>query len=140
MIRSVVTFGRRTLTATLALILLAGCAAHRASSATPDEPPAADEGSAGAAAAPEAKIHISYAHPADFLDSTVVTKYSGAQTLALPAHDPGATIVRFDTGVVVWQFAVAKDFLSGVPVLGSAAKKYTPSEIKYGELPAHFTA
>ncbi|HLW71546.1 MAG TPA: hypothetical protein VKS22_13100 [Candidatus Binataceae bacterium] len=130
----------RLLIASLAFALIAGCTTHRETSAPPDQPAAADDTVASAPAAPEAKIHISYAHPGDFLDSLSVTKYSSAQTLDVPVHDSGATLVRFDTGVVVWEFAVAKDLLSGVPMVGSGPKKYTPAEIKYGDLPAHFIA
>jgi hypothetical protein len=138
MIVSVTTSGLRALITTLALALIAGCAAQHTTPATTDQPPAADQ--ASAPSTPEAKIHISYAHPDDFLDSMIVTKYSSAQTLASPAQDAGATIVRFDAGVVVWQFTVARDFLSGVPVVGSGGKRYRPGEVKYGELPDHFLA
>src|SRR5579863_10034153 len=77
----------RLLIASLAFALIAGCTTHRETSAPPDQPAAADDTVASAPAAPEAKIHISYAHPGDFLDSLSVTKYSSA--------DPRRSRARF---------------------------------------------
>jgi hypothetical protein len=137
---SAMNLGLCPLAAMLVIALIGGCAAHQSAPPAPAQTPAADQRPVGGPAAPEAKIHISYAHRDEFLDSLIVTKYSSAQSLASPAQDTGATIVRFDTGIVVWQFAVAKAFLSGVPGLGSAEKGYAPAEVKYGDLPEHFEA
>lgn len=133
----------RLLAASITMILviatIGGCAAHQATPAISDQP-APDQTASGGTAPPEAKIHISYAHRDEFLDSMVVTKYSSADALAARAQENGAAIIRFDTGIVVWQFAVAKAFLSGMPGLGSGEKGYAPAEVKYGDLPPHFDA
>jgi hypothetical protein len=77
----------------------------------------------------------------DYLSSLSVTKYSGAEPLKTDATKGGqATTVRFAGGVTVWQFAVEKGFLTGVPVIGATQKPYAPAEVKYGVLPAHFDA
>jgi hypothetical protein len=129
------TGGRTLLLSWVALALtVSGCGAGKP---IPAAPPPTDQAVANT---PEAKIHVSYAHTDDYLDSMVVTKYAAADTLVAPANDAGAAIVRFDAGVVVWQFAVEKAFLSGLPVVGSGGKKYAPAEIKYGDLPEHFLA
>ena len=127
----------RKLAIASALIVMAGCASHHETPATPaaGATPASDA-SAGA----EAKVHINYSHPGDFLSSLIVTKYSGAETLKTLATGGGtATIVRLDGGIVVWQFAVEKSMLTGVPLIGPAEQRYSPTEVKYGDLPDHFT-
>jgi hypothetical protein len=90
---------------------------------------------------PEAKIHISYSHSNDFLNSLAVTKYSGAENLpALAAGGKdGASLIRFEGGIVVWQIELDKSFMSGVPVLGSEEKPEAVKEVKYGMLPKQFT-
>ncbi|HXR24377.1 MAG TPA: hypothetical protein VN742_03370 [Candidatus Binataceae bacterium] len=121
------------------LVLIAGCASHQGTSPTADASasPAAAETSAG----PEAKIHVSYAHPGDYLSSLAVTKYSGAQPLkTIPTKDGDAITARFDGGVTVWQVGVEKGLLAGVPMIGTEAQRYAPAEVKYGELPPHFVA
>jgi hypothetical protein len=123
----------------LGLILATGCGSHK------DKPPvvAASETPAAEAtpAGPEAKIHISYAHPGDYLNSLAVTKYSDAQPLkTFQTKDGQATTVRFDGGVTVWQLGAEKGFLSRVPVIGTAPPQYAPTQVKYGDLPAHFIA
>lgn len=123
--------------ATLAVpILAAGCSAHKNTDQTTNAPQSTDN---APLPGPEAKIHISYAHPNDFLSSLTVTKYSAAQTvLALDAKDGRApAIIRFDGGVGVWQIDVDKSLLSDVPVLGHD-KAYALTEVKYGVVPARF--
>jgi hypothetical protein len=119
-----------------ALIVVTGCASHHEPPATPTAgatPPS--DASSGA----EAKVHINYSRPGDFLSSLIVTKYSGAETLKTVAtRDGAATIVRLDGGIVVWQFAVEKSMLTGVPLIGPAEQRYSPTEVKYGDLPDHF--
>lgn len=122
-------------------LLTSGCAAHKtvddaAGQTVANVPQSTDN---APLPGPEAKIHISYAHPNDFLGSLTVTKYSAAQTLlTLDAKGGGAaSIVRFDGGVGVWQVDVDKSLLSDVPVLGRD-KSYAPSEVKYGAVPARF--
>ncbi len=88
-----------------------------------------------APAGPEAKIHISYSHPGDYLQALVVTKYSGAETIAPGAA--GASIVRFDGGVEVWRFGDEQGVFSDLP-MGGSTKNFAVSEVKYGNLPAHF--
>ena len=90
---------------------------------------------------PEAKIHVSYSHPNDFLSSLVVTKYSGAENLATAAAggNDAASIIRFEGGIVVWEIGLEKSFMSGVPVLGKEEKPEALKEVKYGVLPREFT-
>ncbi len=126
----------RILVIAAALISAAACASHHETPATPAAGPTpASDASAGA----EAKVHINYSHPGDFLSSLIVTKYSGAENLkTIATSDGAATIVRLDGGIVVWQFAVEKSMLSGVPLIGPGERRYSPAEVKYGDLPDHF--
>jgi hypothetical protein len=89
---------------------------------------------------PEAKIHISYALPNDFLTSLVVTKYDSAEDVATKSagKDFNASIVRFHGGLIVWQVGVEKSILGEVPVLGKD-KHNAPSEVKYASVPTDFT-
>jgi hypothetical protein len=120
-----------------ALVSAAACASHHETPAPPAAGPApASDASAGA----EAKVHINYSHPGDFLSSLIVTKYSGAENLkSIPSADGPATIARLEGGILVWQFAVEKGMLSGVPLIGPGERRYSPTEVKYGDLPDHFT-
>lgn len=123
----------------LEAIVGAGCGSHKTPSAVAAaaESPAAAETPAG----PEAKIHISYAHPGDYLSALTVTKYAGAQPLkTIPTKDGDASTIRFDGGVTVWQLAVEKGLLASVPMIGQTTHGYSPAEVKYGDLPPHFVA
>lgn len=116
-----------------------GCGSHQTTPLAPDAAasPAAEQSPAG----PEAKIHVSYARPGDYLSALTVIKYSGAQPLkTIPTKDGTAITVRFDGGVTVWQLGVEEGFLAGVPMIGTAERRYTPEEVKYGALPPHFAA
>ncbi len=130
----------RSVSAILAAALIFGCASHKKAPAeSPTAAPATDENPEDQSGAPEAKIHISYSRPGDFLSSMIVTKYDGADTLRTGISPEGTTAtVRFSGGVIVWQFAVEKAFLSGVPLIGGKPKPYAPDEVKYGSLPEHF--
>jgi len=122
--------------AILAAGLSPGCSSHSALPA-----PSASAAAEAMPAGPEAKIHVSYAHPDDFLTSLTVTKYSAAQPLkTIPTKDGDAMTVRFEGGLIVWQFDVEKGLLAGVPVVGGKESRYAPPEVKYGELPQHFAA
>jgi hypothetical protein len=127
--------------ALLVPLLASGCAAHKSTdrAVSQTEVNAPQTTDTAPLPGPEAKIHISYARPNDFLGSLTVTKYSAAQTLlTLDAKNSGAaSIVRFDGGVGVWQVDVDKSLLSDVPVLGRD-KGYSPTEVKYGAVPARF--
>jgi hypothetical protein len=130
------TSGLRMLALCAAVSIAAGCAAHHDTIA-PTNPAATAAGDA--ASGPEAKVQINYSHPGDFLSSLAVTKYSGAQILkTLTTKDGTATVVRFEGGVLVWQFAVAKSMMAGVPLIGHEERRYSPTEVKYGILPDHF--
>jgi hypothetical protein len=123
----------------LGLIIATGCSSHKdkVPAVAASETPSVEATPAG----PEAKIHISYSHPEDYLSSLVVTKYSAAQPLkTFQTNDGQATTVRFDGGVTVWQLGVEKGFLSRVPMIGTSTPQYAPTQVKYGELPAHFVA
>jgi len=89
---------------------------------------------------PEAKIHISYALPNDFLSSLVVTKYDSADDVPTKStgKDANASIVRFHGGLVVWQIGVERSVLGQLPVLGKD-KHTAPRQVKYGSVPAEFT-
>ena len=118
----------------VAAILFAGCSSRNELAAPSN--PSADSGPAGA----EAKIHINYSHPGDYLASMTVTKYSSAQILQTTNTKNGdASVVRFDGGISVWDFAVEKSVFSGVPLIGHEEHRYNPTEVKYGTLPDHFT-
>jgi hypothetical protein len=88
---------------------------------------------------PEAKIHISYSRPGDFLTSLVVTEYASADiVLSRADKDPSASIIRFDGGVVVWQISLERGFLADMPML--RRHEVTPvNEVKYGVMPQYFT-
>lgn len=113
-----------------------GCspfARHKASPAAADDAQsAADSMLPG----PEAKIHISYSHPGDYLKSLVVTKYSDAATIA-PGPN-GASIVRFDGGVEVWRFKHAEAGVFANLPIGGSTGNFAISEVQYGLLPSHF--
>jgi hypothetical protein len=120
---------------TIFLAVVAGCASHRDASAPPNPTTAADSAGAG----PEARIHINYSHPGDFLSALSVTKYSSAQILKTTDTKNGvASVVRFEGGILVWDFYVEKSVLTGVPLIGHEEKRYSPAEVKYGSLPDHF--
>ncbi|HZP46470.1 MAG TPA: hypothetical protein VFB15_12550 [Candidatus Binataceae bacterium] len=114
-------------------VVLAGCGTHQSA---PPEPAAAEE-----PASPEARISITYSHPGDHLQSMVVTKYGGAQTLRTGETSQGsASVVRFDGGVVVWEFAAPeKGLVQDLPLLGHKHEPpLAPQQVKYGTLPAGF--
>jgi hypothetical protein len=103
---------------------------------------AAPTPSDSAAPAPaQAKIHVSYARPDDFITSLVVTKYYGADTLlTTPGKTGASSIIRFAGGIVVWQFGADKGLLSGVPVIGAHEDRpYQVSEVEYSVVPKGFT-
>jgi hypothetical protein len=131
---------RLLLAATLTFALAAGCGARKpAPSSSQAQNTSSDQGAGNQLAPPEAKIHVSYSHPDDYLQSMTVTKYEGAQLLRGGSGDQNSgETVRFEGGIVVWQFAIEKPLLSSVPVIGGNQKRYAPSEIKYGALPDHF--
>jgi hypothetical protein len=123
----------------LLLAVIAGCALRQNTSAAPAA--SATTAAPDTTAGPEAKIHVTYAHPGDYLSALTVTKYSGAQPLTTnPTKDGDAITARFEGGIPVWQFGVEKGLLGGVPMIGTAGSGYAPAEVKYGDLPAHFTA
>jgi len=140
-------YAPRRFALTLAMCVLpavaVGCALHKSAA-----PSTGDSGGAQAqmpdnaqSPAAEAKIHISYAHPGDFLSSLIVTKYSAATDLRIGAvsKDGDASIVRFDGGAVVWEIGLEKSLLSGVPGLHREQKHDALAEVKYGVLPKDFT-
>jgi hypothetical protein len=127
----------------LLVAALLGCSSRQQTAATGGPSgaigPTSDNAPSPAA---EAKLKISYARPDDFLTALAVTKYSGAQTLATSDTKSGsAAVIRFEGGVVVWQIGAEKSLLSNVPVVGRKEDKpYAITELKYGMMPAHFTA
>lgn len=128
----------RPLLVLLPLLTVLGCASRDSSSET--TPSSNASPATEAIPGPEAKIQISYSHPNDYLSSMVVTKYSAAQVLETYATKAGsASVVRFDGGVTVWQFAVEEQMLAGVPMLGrKERRREAPKEVKYGVLPGDF--
>lgn len=121
----------------LVLSLVCGCGSRKPAPAPPDQTASGDNNTSQTPT-PEAKIHISYTHPGDYLRTLTVTKYQGAQLLRSGGADPNASsTVRFQAGVVVWQFNVEKGLFGGIPGL-SERKEYAPVEVKYGALPTHF--
>jgi hypothetical protein len=131
------------LLATLLMIIqLAACASPR----NPPAPSSADSSDSQSSdnalpPSPDAKVHISYSRPGDFLSSLIVTKYSSAEPLlAIPGgKDGSAAIVRFEGGIVVWQIAVEKSLLNSMPLIGKD-QPYAVTEVKYGTMPRHFVA
>ncbi|MGH9771175.1 MAG: hypothetical protein ACRD4Q_05700 [Candidatus Acidiferrales bacterium] len=115
---------------------LGGCAAKK-----PAAPAAAsDTGDQNAAAAliPHASIHVSYAHPRDYLKSLLVTKYSGANILLTsPGKQGSAAIVRFEGGITIWGINVDKSVLANLPLL-DFQREYARKKISYGMMPKHF--
>lgn len=122
----------------LFLALSCGCGSRKPAPA-PQDQTASSDNNAAQTPAPEAKIHISYTHPGDYLRTLTVTKYEGAQMLRSGggANPNASSTVRFQAGIVVWQFNVEKGFLGGIPGLNER-KEYAPAQVKYGALPAHF--
>jgi hypothetical protein len=121
----------------LLTIFAIGCSLHKSTSPPPTPPPQAADNNPPPG--PEAKIHISYAKPDDYLDSLLVSKYSAAENVMTFNEKDGRTssIIRFDGGVGVWQIDVDKSMFSDFPVIGSD-KAYAPADVKYGSLPARF--
>ena len=126
---------------------MAGCATHLKSALAtattppaqpaPPGPPADDTTPAG----PEAKIHISYAHPGDYLATLSVIKYSAADPVTTTPGVNGTgvgSIIRFDGGVPAWQIDDEKGMFSDLPIGGSKSNFAIP-EVIYGNVPAHFT-
>lgn len=131
-----------------AALALGACSMlHRGSSATAAAAaPSADagaqaEGVPGESAppAPSATVHISYAHPSDYLASLSVSKFHGAEILETKALDPrhSESTVRFDGGVTVWQIKAGAGVLSALPGL-SMRKRYALHAVTYGKMPSHF--
>jgi len=117
----------------LIALLTVGCSSHN--ELQPPSSSSADNGVGGA----DAKIHINYSHAGDYLASMSVTKYPTAEILQTTNTNNGAaSVVRFDAGIVVWEFAVEKSMLNGVPLIGHGENRYSPAEVKYGTLPDHF--
>lgn len=118
-------------------IFTIGCSLHK--SASPPPAPSPQPADNTPLPGPEAKIHISYARPDDYLDSLLVSKYSSAENVMTLNDKDGRTssIIRFDGGVGVWQIDVDKSMFSDFPVIGSE-KAYAPADIKYGIVPARF--
>lgn len=89
---------------------------------------------------PEAKIQISYSQPNDYLNTLSMTKYSGATVLqTVPAGSNGvASVVRFDGGEPTWQINIEPGMFTKMPI-GSSPTTYAVSEVKYGDVPPHFT-
>lgn len=123
----------------IAICLLAsGCALGKSKAASPAH--AQQNPDNGPPPGPDAKIHISYSRPGDFLSSLTVTEYSAAETvLSEPGKGPSSSIIRFDGGVVIWQIGVEKKLLAEVPLVGEH-KPYAISEVTYGKLPPNFIA
>jgi hypothetical protein len=122
--------------------IVTGCALHKNAAQPASDSAAAPAQTPDNASPPgaEAKVHISYAHPGDFLSSLIVTKYSSAKDLRIQtvSKDGDASIIRFDGGVTVWQIELAKSLLSGVSVLHREQKHDALTEVKYGDLPRNF--
>jgi hypothetical protein len=118
-------------------IFTVACSLHKSSSPPPTPPPQVADNAP--LPGPEAKIHISYARPDDYLDSLLVSKYSAAENVMTLDDKDGrtASIIRFDGGVGVWQVDVDKSMFSDFPVIGSD-KAYAPADVKYGSVPARF--
>jgi hypothetical protein len=111
----------QALAVALAAVALPACSSHR--DILPSNASAAAEYSQGGA---EAKIHINYSHPGDFLASMSVTKYSSAEIVkTLNTKDGVASVVRFSGGILVWEFAVEKSMLTGVPLIGHEERRYS---------------
>lgn len=124
--------------------IVSGCALFHSKGGARVKSPVAPnptEGGSAAVASPQAKVHISYAQPNDFITSLVVTKYYNAETLLTsPGANGASSIVRFDGGAVVWQFGVDKGLLRGVPVIGAHEDRpYQIAEIEYAVVPKGFT-
>ena len=90
---------------------------------------------------PEARIHISYSHPADYLTTLSVAKYSAADTvLTIPASkgtSGTASVIRFEGGVPAWQIDYEPGVFTTMPI-GGSNKDFAISEVTYGKVPAHF--
>jgi hypothetical protein len=133
----------------VALAVILFCGSQLAGCATRSKPTAGSAGGAaagqalddGAPRGPEAKIHISYSHPGDYLTTLSVTKYSAADTVVTTPGGTGTTgaasIIRFEGGVPAWQIDDEKGVFSTMPIGGSNAN-FAISEVKYGLVPAHF--
>ena len=119
----------------LAAVTIAGCSSQRDVAAPSSSSSSTDNAQSGA----EAKIHINYSRSEDYLGSMTVTKYSSSEILkTINTKDGAAAVVRFEGGILVWAIAVEKSMMSGVPLIGHAEHRYSPLEVKYGDLPDHF--
>ncbi len=122
-----------------ACLIASGCASNK-KTAVVSSTRVAQTSNDASPSGPEAKIHISYSRPSDFLSSLAVTEYSSAETVFTESgKGPQASIVRFNGGVVIWQIGVAKGLLTDVPMLGEH-KPHALTEVVYGKLPANFVS
>lgn len=126
----------------VALCLLASACASGKNKASPPSTHSQQTSDSGPPPGPDAKIHISYSRPGDFLNSLTVTEYAAAETVLSEAgKGPASAIIRFDGGVVIWQIGVEKKLVANVPLLGEHEREpYAISEVSYGKLPANFAA
>ncbi len=85
---------------------------------------------------PGASVDISYTHGGDYLVSFAVVKYSGARLLE--THDADSkhntSIVIFDGGVPIWEFAADRGLLGHLGFV----KTFAVKKVVYGELPQGF--
>ncbi len=120
-------------------MVLAGCSTlHRGGaqspSATADDSASAAQPDDSTPPAPGASIDIAYAQKDDYLASLSVTEYSAADEIEPPGAGQNISVVRFDGGITVWSFQADRGILS----LESRAK-FAIGNVKYAQLPAHFT-
>jgi hypothetical protein len=123
----------------LGCLIIGGCSAGKKAAVAPSDR-VSQTSDNSPQPAPEAKIHISYSRPGDFLKSLTVTQYSGAQTiLAEAGKDADASIIRFEGGVVIWQIGLEEKMSAHLPMFGKR-KSYAVKEVIYGKLPPNFAS
>ena len=92
---------------------------------------------------PGATIQIDYSRKSDFLSSLTVTKFTGARLISVQpgVEKNGASIVRFEGGVPVWQIgadeSITREVLAEIPLI-HAGSKYALKQVTYGALPKNF--
>jgi hypothetical protein len=135
--------------ASLGLALAACSILHRSQRTATAGKPGESKAAAQAAAQgpnqslPSGTIQIAYAHKNDFVRSLTVTKFISAQLIPIKPgeEDNGASIVRFEGGVPVWQIRADEGLvgalLAKLPLI-RATRKYRLNSVAYGELPRNF--
>jgi hypothetical protein len=122
------------------MLNLPACSMHQSGASSASQSTLTTESSSEPTSTPSptpgASVDISYTHGGDYLVSFSVLKYSG--TRLLETHDADSkrntSIVIFEGGVPIWQFAADRGLLGHLGFV----KTFAVKKVVYGELPQGF--